>query len=105
MLITVYHKGYDPKTRMETWDRSTYEATVYSDTKINVDKGGVVSADVHKIRIFTTGVVTVAADDRIVLGVSDQQSPPGGSKKVISWSDNRNARLTKRTWHWRITCV
>ena len=105
MVVTIYHKGYDADTRMETWSRNAYEATVYSDNKINVESGGVSSADIQKIRIFTRGAVTVADDDRVVLGTCTEEAPPGNSKKVTSWSDNRNPRLTKKTWHWRITCV
>lgn len=105
-MITIYHKGYDPKIRADTWTRHTYTGeTVHRDNHVSVDNNGLSHANVCKIRIFTADAVVVENGDKVVAGECAEPKPPKNADTVISYSDNRNPYLPRVTWHWRVTCV
>ena len=105
-MITIYHKGYDPQTRADTWTRHTYTGeTVYINSKVSVDSSGLSRANVYKIRIFTDDAVIVATGDKVVSGECRDARPPKDCWTVIGYSDNRKPQLPQNVWHWRVDCV
>lgn len=66
--ITVYHREYDPKSRLDIWARRYIpEVWWYKVEKSTVTTDGLKQADVITIRIPDTSVV-IAKDDYIVKG-------------------------------------
>lgn len=104
MNVIIYHEGYDPKTRLPVYEKRVYQGTVYRDNRVAVNEKGLVHANVYKIRIFTIENVLVSNGDKLVIGEESSDIPPKDAKLVISYSDNRNPRLSKGVWHWRIEC-
>lgn len=96
--ITLYH--YDEEE--EIWLKQEYRrASFYSSTNVAVDKAGLSSADVAKIRIPTRDTIAIANGDKIMRGVSLENIPDREkSVTVIGWSDNRRGNLP----HWKVTC-
>lgn len=66
--ITIYHREYDPKLRLDQWKRSYIpEAWWHKDEKSSVTTDGLKQADVITIRIPDT-MIAVAKDDYIAKG-------------------------------------
>lgn len=66
--ITIYHREYDPATRLDTWGRVYVpEAWWYKNEKSSVTTEGLKQADVYTIRIPNTSIYLVK-DDYIVKG-------------------------------------
>lgn len=124
--ITIYNRRYDPKTRLDTWQRSVICGVhIYVDHKAAPGDNGVNHADLYKIRIpagarSSQGYIcaqewrsaaacagwTLQNEDVVVLGICDLdiERPSDLSKsglrfcRITSWADNRFGSLP----HWRI---
>lgn len=69
--ITIYHREYDPKTRLDSWVRVYVpKAWWHKNEKSSVTTEGVKQADVYTIRIPDTSVV-LKKDDYVVKGNCD----------------------------------
>lgn len=123
--ITIYNSVLNPETRLKEWRRTLVRgAWFYADHKVNLAEGGLVSANIFKIRIpdqadssgsryvppeeyhGDEGTWTLKADDYIVRGISnaeiekpaDLQTGSGQVARITSWSDNRFGSMK----HWRV---
>lgn len=99
--ITIFHKGYDPATRLNTWG-SKYFANVsmQNDTKVNVLGDGLKSANIVKVRIPTTENIDIANGDKVVLGNASVLSEKAYT--VIGFADNRKG--SPNMHHWKVIC-
>lgn len=69
--VTIYHREYDPKTRLDSWVRvHVPEAWWYKNEKSSITTEGLKQADVYTIRIPDTSVV-LKKDDYVVKGNCD----------------------------------
>ena len=108
--ITLYHKEYDPATRLDVWKRTQYKAVSwYGRQAATVGDSGLNTADAYTVRIYTGAVATVSIGDIVVRGLFDIADPKKAQKQaqaafvVTSVSDNR--RGSPRMQHWRIEGV
>ena len=96
--ITIYHKRYNPETRLDEWQAAQYPGVNWY--------GRLNTADSYIVRIPTTELIEVCNDDVVVKGlVNDVVASPSSLKAyrhfvVTSVSDNR--RGTQSMQHWRI---
>lgn len=66
--LTIYHREYDPKKRVDAWTRFyVSEAWWFSVEKSTLSTDGLIQADVTTIRIPDT-LVVVKKDDYVVKG-------------------------------------
>ena len=97
--ITLYHKTYNPDTRMEDWSRDYYPAAnVQRDIMTTVADNGMQYANA----IPTDDVVVIANGDRIVVGCCNDATPPKSAHTVVGYADNR--RGSDRVHHWKVVC-
>lgn len=124
--ITVYNFYLDPETGYDVSKRTQIDGvSAFCQTKVNVSKDGMASADVFTIRIpeevapgyaspkefaaltDKTGRFTLSKGDKIVIGVATEESPTQSDleKKydtvvtITGVTDNRG----KRSSHWKVT--
>lgn len=125
--ITLYHMGYDKRTRMETYQRRYFaQASIQEDIAANVGSGGLQAANVVKVRIpvpaadgpfdgsqalagslasaenqaLADGFIAVKEGDRAVLGRCDLPEPPEGAYTVLHTADNRKG--SRGMWHYKL---
>lgn len=108
--VTIWHVGYDKETRMDTV-KQVYQgrASCQSDMVVSVEDnmksagGGLKSADVIKLRIPTDAELEIKNGDRLVLALSNEDTPPKDAYTILHFADNR--KLSRRMWHWKIICT
>lgn len=123
--ITIYNYTQDPETGYDMAHRTQISGvSAFCETKVTVDKEGLMSADLYTVRIpeeaasgyatpkefdaltDRTGRFTLAKGDKIVIGVADDENPrPGDLEKkydrvltITGVTDNRG----KREPHWKV---
>lgn len=124
--ITVYNFFLDPVTGYDVSKRTQIDGvSAFCQTKVNVSKDGMASADLFTIRIpeevapgyappkefatltDKTGRFTLAKGDKIVIGVATEEAPTQSNleKKydtvvtITGVTDNRG----KHSPHWKVT--
>lgn len=101
--ITLYHKGYNPQTRMEDWTREYYPAAnVQRDIMTAITDNGVQYANAIKIRIPTDETIVIANEDKVIVGYCSDTSPPKEAHTVVGYADNRRGGAYMR--HWKVVC-
>lgn len=105
--VTVYHKTYDPETRLDRWTASSYgNASWYGKQAASVGDNGLNTADEYTVRILTPEEITADVGDIVVRGAIGREIT--GPSQLTNWEhftvtavrDNRRGRPTLR--HWRI---
>lgn len=127
--ITLYNYYLDPATGYDTCQRLYLQGvSVFAQTKVEVSKDGLASADVYTLRIpetvataqyvtprqfqeleDKTGYFTLSEADKIVLGCAKEETPTpaqlesvygnGMVMAITGVTDNRG----KRAPHWKVT--
>jgi hypothetical protein len=99
--FTLFHRGYDPATRMERYTASYFErASVQMQNQAMVTNGGLKAANVIRVRIPTEEALTIANGDKAVIGKCEADVPPAGAYTVLGFADNRRGSLAVR--HWKV---
>lgn len=102
--ITIWHKGYDAGSRMNSWEPVYYPfCSLQEDVKVTVTDGGLKSANVIKIRIPTAEEIAIANGDKVITGKYLVSAPPDTAYSVIGFADNRKGSVN--TWHWKVVCA
>lgn len=121
--ITVYNYTQDPETGYDMAHRTQIDGvSAFCETKVTVDKDGLMSADLFTVRIpeisgyatpkefetleDKTGRFTLSKGDKIVIGAAYDENPrPGDLEKkydsvltITGVTDNRG----KREPHWKV---
>lgn len=100
--ITLYHKGYDPQTRLDTWAHTQYpKVNWHGHQAATVSDKGLSTADAYTVRIPTAQAVLIAIGDIVTRGLlceADPKRAKGPSFVVTSVADNRRGTLC----HWKI---
>lgn len=104
--LTLYHKGYDPATRLDTWARTQYSGVNwYGKQAAAVSDNGLITADEITVRIPTTEPLEAAVGDIAVRGLRDEADPKAAQQAAESFivtavRDNR--RGSPGMQHWRL---
>lgn len=106
--ITIYHKAYDPASRLNVWTHTQYVGVNwYGRQQVTVGDSGLNTADSYIVRIPTSADVQVSNGDVVVKGlVSDKITGSSALTSkymcftVTSVGDNRRGSPALR--HWRI---
>lgn len=105
--ITIYHKSYNPETRLDEWRAAQYPGVNWHGRQAAiVGDSGLNTADSYIVRIPTTEHIGAENDDIVVKGlVNDVITGPSALNAyphfvVTSISDNR--RGSEQMRHWRI---
>lgn len=105
--ITIYHKSYNPETRLDEWQAAQFSGVNwYGRQTVTVGDSGLNAADSYIVRIPTTEIIEVSNSDIVVKGlVNDVITSPSDLKNylyfvVTSVGDNR--RGSESMQHWRI---
>ena len=95
--VTLYHKSGD------NYEKKYFvRACVFNENKIDAANGGHVSNNSLIIRIFTLDSPEISPGDRLVLGYSDELSPPENSYIILGVTEN--CRGSNKTRHYKIKC-
>ena len=105
--ITIYHRSYNPQTRLDEWQTTQYiGVNWYGKQAVAVGDAGLNTADAYIVRIPTQQAILVCSGDIIVNGlIDDLITAPAQLKQyqtfvVTAVFDNR--RGSQRMQHWRI---
>lgn len=106
--ITIYHKSYDPTTRLDKWEPTQYQGVNwYGEQAATVGSNGLNAADTYVVRIPTDNMVEATKGDIVVKGlVSNAITGPAQLVKkyecftVLAVRDNR--RGSPNMHHWKI---
>lgn len=96
MFVTLYHKG-----------ESGYEKSIYENIKMHFSNGikindnGFTQSDNYVIRIFTGEKIDISPEDRIEIGISENESPSPDALTVLRVTDNR-VGMHK---HYKVECI
>ena len=95
--VTLYHKSGD------NYEKHYFvRACVFNDSKIETGNGSHVLNNSLTIRIFTLTSPGISPGDRLVLGYSEELSPPENSYIILGVTEN--CRGSKKTRHYKIKC-
>lgn len=104
---TIYHKIYNPETRLDEWEPSQHQGVNwYGKQAVSVGDSGLNTADSYIVRIPTESCISVTKGDVVVKGlVQDAITSPSQLKQYESFlvtavRDNRRGSPMMR--HWRI---
>lgn len=105
--ITVFHKVYDPKTRLDRWQTFYLtEASWYGKQAASVGTGGLNTASLYTVRAQTCKKIAVSVGDIVVRGVMNVPYSGEACLKnrehftVTAVRDNRRGNRLLR--HWKI---
>jgi|GEM_PF-3730659 len=99
--VTIWHMEPDAALMREGWRRiGVRTASVYGTEQGEIRNGGIVCETELTIRIPTLSVLDIAVGDKIVLGKSEDTSPPKGALTVAEVRDNRHGCALQ---HYRLT--
>lgn len=105
--ITLYHKAYDPSSRLDVWTHTQYEGVSWHGRQaVTVGGNGLNTADAYTVRIFTGAAIAASSGDIVIRGLVDLDDPQKARKTaaasflVTSVADNR--RGPDHMQHWRI---
>ena len=95
--VTLYHKSGD------NYEKKYFvRACVFNKNKIDTGNGSYVSDNSFIIRIFTPDSPEIFPGDRLVLGYSEELSPPENSHIILDVTNN--CRGSGKTRHYKIKC-
>lgn len=106
---TIYHKTYDPITRLDRWERTQYRGVNwYAKQAATVGENGLMAADMLTVRIpvTTSSSAPAAVGDIIVHGLLDtditqpKELNANEHYTITAVRDNRRGSLFSQ--HWRI---
>ena len=104
--LTLYHKTYDPRARLDVWVRTRYSAVNwYAKQAAAVGESGLVTADEITVRVFTDEAVAAAPGDIVALGLRDEAAPadlPPLAERFVVTAVRDNRRGSPALHHWRL---
>ncbi len=105
--ITIYHKEFDPQTRLDQWTYTQYEGVNwYAKRAVSVTDKGLSSANTLTVRIPTKDKVNAAIGDIVVRGFINrditQPKELSDCERFIITGMKDNRRGSSSMWHWRL---
>lgn len=105
--LTLYHKIYDPATRLDVWAATWYfGVSWHGGQAVAVEKDGLTTADKYTVRIYTDDPIAAAPGDIVCRGIFDEADPKAARRAaaesfvVTAVRDNR--RGSPVLHHWRL---
>lgn len=105
--ITIYHKEYDPETRLDKWTYTQHKGVNwYAKRAVSVSDKGLNSANTLTVRIPTKDEVDAAIGDIVVKGLIErditQPKELSDCERFVVTGIKDNRRGSPSMWHWRL---